>query len=63
MIVEYVTAWGEVHHHLDDEVSEFISEGWELYGNPYASVNEDGGTIYNQAMVRRAKVGKDADNS
>ena len=55
MIVEYYTACGCSRLELAEDINEFLSEGWELYGNPYASINGDGDTVHNQAMVRRAE--------
>jgi len=55
MIVEYYTVWEYSQHHLIGDVNDCLADGWELYGNPYTSINDDGDTVYNQAMVRRAK--------
>lgn len=42
---------------LNDEVSQLLSEGWELYGEPIIQFNniEEKGTIYAQAVTKNEK--------
>ena len=51
----YETVFEMVFMELDEKVTKLLSEGWKLYGNPYAAIEDDGGektTWYCQAVTK-----------
>ena len=52
MSAEYKTVADENLSNLDAEVNRLLSEGFELYGNPYSAGNEKE-SIFCQALVRQ----------
>lgn len=52
MIKEYKTATGDSHQQLDVSVNEFINDGFQPFGNPYAVVIMQDILRFCQAMVK-----------
>lgn len=53
-VKDYVVLTGQLSESFEEQVSEYLEDGWELYGYPFTGTC-DNDFVFCQAMIKRGE--------